>query len=278
MHRVAALDAGPLARYLTPLLTQRVASIARDAYLKTVLSMLIDDSFRPAGVRLAAADLRTILSLEDAGQTRAVLSDQLRRRAMVLREALDREAGIDTPIAPVADRSHLQGHGPGDTLHPPSTARWGMPVVIWIPHLRSPFNVGNIIRTAAAFGVAGVVVGAAVPELSHPRLKRAAMGAEEMVPVIRGAAGDAADLLGGASAPVVALETGGTPISDFAFPARGIMVVGHEELGVSEELLETCRSAGTVVSIPHDGPKSSLNVGVAAGIGLSWWQAQGSKG
>jgi TrmH family RNA methyltransferase len=52
------------------------------------------------------------------------------------------------------------------------------------------------------------------------------------------------------------------------------MVVGHEELGVPAEIMEECRGQDQVVTIPHDGPKSSLNVGVAAGICLSWWQAR----
>ncbi|HKK49753.1 MAG TPA: TrmH family RNA methyltransferase, partial [Alkalispirochaeta sp.] len=146
------------------------------------------------------------------------------------------------------------------------------------PHLRSPFNVGNIIRTAAAFGVAGVIIGEAGPALSHPRLQRAAMGAAEMIPVVRGDVSDAAHLLPGLPAPVVALETGGTAISGFRFPASGVLVVGHEELGVSNDIVDQCRQAGMIVTIPHDGPKASLNVGVAAGICLSWWQAQRSTG
>ncbi|MFW5827429.1 MAG: TrmH family RNA methyltransferase, partial [Alkalispirochaeta sp.] len=238
--------------------------LARDAYLQTILSVLIDDPARPAGVRLAAADLRAILLLGHPDWTATELGGQLRRRATVLQEALARAAGIDGPAVSAAPRSPPSPSGP---------ETWRMPIVIWIPHLRSPFNVGNIIRTAAAFGVAGVVVGEAVPELSHPRLRRAAMGAETMVPVLRGGATDAANLLGEAAAPVVALETGGTPVAQFAFPQRGIMVVGHEELGISEEILEMSRKAGMVVTIPHGGPKSSLNVGVATGIGLSWWGA-----
>ena len=40
-----------------------------------------------------------------------------------------------------------------------------------------------------------------------------------------------------AELPVFALETGGTPIEEFDFPERGVVIIGSEELGVSPEAL-----------------------------------------
>ena len=176
---------------------------------------------------------------------------------------------------------------PADTPHPTPTAFEGgavFPVVLWLPHVRSPFNVGNIIRSAAAFGLAGLVLGDDAPRLDHPRVRRAAMGALQMVPILRGGYPEARRLLargevcrftdsGGEEPPVVALETEGTDVASFAFPPAGVLALGHEELGLDPTLCRRARRDGTMVAVPHDGPKASLNVGVAAGICLSWWRA-----
>lgn len=271
LQRVLALGAGPLARYLTPLLSRDVPSLTRDAYLRTVLSSLSDDGARSVAIRVAAADLRSVLTLHGGAAVDHDLEARVVRRAAVFQEALNRDGGVHDSQELVAHSTGVSPAGPGRGADPSSAA---LPVVIWIPHLRSPFNVGNILRTCAGFGLAGVVLGESVPEVSHSRLQRAAMGATELIPIVRGGRTEAADLLGMTVAKTVALETGGTDITRYAFPERGIVVMGHEELGVPEEILTDCRRGGAVVTIPHDGPKSSLNVGVAAGICLSWWQAR----
>lgn len=154
-----------------------------------------------------------------------------------------------------------------------------LPVVIYLPHIRSPFNLGGILRSAAAFGVVGVVLGPDCPSLSHPRTERAAMGALSHLRVVSGGWGAAAALLErvvpevASPPPRIALETGGRNIYEMSFPPAGVLVAGHEQLGLPEAELAAARAAGAVVSIPHGGPKASLNVGVAVGIALSWWHA-----
>lgn len=134
-------------------------------------------------------------------------------------------------------------------------------VVLYLEDLRSPFNVGSIFRTAAAFGVDCVLVspGCAAPD--HPRAARSAMGATSMVEWRRAG-------LGSLPLPLIALELGGEPVDAFAFPTRGTLAVGSEELGLSPELLG---AADARVSVSLYGPKASLNVGVALGIGLHAW-------
>lgn len=266
LQRALALEAAPLARYLAPFLAQDAPFLFRDSYLKTILSSLMDEPGRPPMVRLAAGDLRNALLMGGGDSEGTELDAVVVRRATVLSETLRRSAGLE--VLNISDAAHNRGESGPHGYH------YRLPVVVWIPHLRSPFNVGNILRTCAGFGLAGVVLGESVPEVSHSRLQRAAMGATELIPIVRGGRTEAADLLGMTVAKTVALETGGTDITRYAFPERGIVVMGHEELGVPEEILTDCRRGGAVVTIPHDGPKSSLNVGVAAGICLSWWQAR----
>lgn len=98
------------------------------------------------------------------------------------------------------------------------------------------------------------------------------MGAERYLPIERGGEHESRAILG-EETPIVALETGAEPIDRFHFPERGVLVIGHEELGLSEDQRITARRSGGVVSIPLDGVKRSLNVGVALGVALSWWSA-----
>ena len=70
-----------------------------------------------------------------------------------------------------------------------------------------------------------------------------------------------------------ALELGGTPLGEFRFPQRGMMLVGSEELGLSPQSLALAASRAGRVSIPMAGAKRSLNVAVAVGIVLQAWHA-----
>jgi TrmH family RNA methyltransferase len=71
-----------------------------------------------------------------------------------------------------------------------------------------------------------------------------------------------------------ALELGGAPIDQFHFPARGTVLVGSEELGLSPEAIRLADQGLGRVSIPLAGAKRSLNVAVAFGILIEAWRAQ----
>jgi TrmH family RNA methyltransferase len=92
------------------------------------------------------------------------------------------------------------------------------------------------------------------------------MGCVEYLPWERRALGDIPP-----DTEVFALETGGTPIDEFDFPERGIVILGSEELGISPEGLS--RATRGRVTIPMRGLKASLNVGVAFGILMQAWTA-----
>lgn len=142
-------------------------------------------------------------------------------------------------------------------------------ITVYLEDLRSPFNIGSIARSAAAFGCRQLCLSPHCADEQHPRSLRAAMGALGMVEIMRLPLARLQERQPDAS--LVALETGGTPVAEFEFPHQGILVLGNEELGIAPSTL----SAPDVrrVSIPSYGDKATLNVGVAAGIALSWWRA-----
>ncbi len=152
------------------------------------------------------------------------------------------------------------------------------PIAVYLEDIRSPFNVGSIFRTAEAFGVQRVLLSPRTPLPTHPRAERTARGAQAALAWEVAELSDletrsevAAPQEPSASRAIFALELGGSPIDEFTFPTRGIVLVGSEELGLSPEALRLAdRSLGRV-SIPQAGAKRSLNVAVAFGILMQKW-------
>ena len=99
---------------------------------------------------------------------------------------------------------------------------------------------------------------------NHPRAIRSGMGCIETIPWERCSLEDLPNDL-----PIFALETGGTPLEEFEFPKKGIVIIGSEELGISPQALQ--KASYGRVTIPMKGIKSSLNVGVAFGILMQSW-------
>ena len=261
-RRVLSLPPRALGRYLSAFLDLPVPELVACGALRAALRALSGSTQHPLEVVLTATDVETVLANRYLQRGEGVVEE----RVALLREVLSRQEAAVSSV----EGCYRRGEGV------PSLSV-AVPVVLYLPHIRSPFNVGNIVRSAAAFAVCGVVVGSLCPPLSHPRALRAAMGGEKIVPVIRGGYREGRMLLAervkNPDPVVVALETGGCPIDRFTFPACGILVVGHEQYGVPSPHLVTARRSGGIVSVPHQGVKRSLNVGVATGIALSWWQA-----
>lgn len=147
------------------------------------------------------------------------------------------------------------------------------PAAVYLEDIRSPFNVGSIFRTAEAFGAERVVLSPRTPLPTHRRASRTARGAEQVLPW------ETAELAGiEGQAGIFALELGGTPVEDFPFPARGIVLLGSEELGLSPEALRLADRGAGRVSITQAGAKRSLNVAVAFGILMQRWFSALSRG
>ena len=141
--------------------------------------------------------------------------------------------------------------------------------VLVLDRVRSPYNVGAVFRSAEAFGISRIILveGTASPE--HVRAQRTSRGTTDVVPWEFMSEAEVVSFLKSYDPEeIIALELGGTSINEFAFPERGVAVLGSEEFGISPEILSCC---GSRVSIPMGGSKGSLNVSVAAGILLQRW-------
>ena len=126
---------------------------------------------------------------------------------------------------------------------------------------QDPENVGAVIRSAVAFGVAHVVLLDEAAHPFHPKAVRASGGAVFAAKLFDGpplhAVPDAV--------PVVALSAGGRSIADFAFPDRFVLLPGIEGPGLPE------RFHSRALAIPMTGNVESLNAAAATSIALYLW-------
>ena len=220
-------------------------------YLSGIIRILETDAELPQTVRLAAGDLA-------AGDPAAVAPERFRainRMRHLLMRHLQMSPG-DWDLLPPAGV-------PGSR---PPTAAPLAGVELYLESIRSPFNLGAIIRTAAAFGIATVGMSDDCPPIDHPRVRRSAMGSTDRVALARGPLAELVEVSG---APCIALELGGRPYDRFDFPHQGVLLVGSEELGLSPGALSR---ADARIAIPLFGSKASLNVAIACGIALAGWQ------
>jgi rRNA methylases len=146
---------------------------------------------------------------------------------------------------------------------------------VYMEDIRSPFNVGAMFRTAESFGVEKIILSPLCADPRHKRSERTAMGCVDIIPWERQelfpTPKNAPPNNSTETLPIFALETGGTPLSEFRFPRHGIMIIGSEELGVSPRALAAADASLGRVSIPCYGSKASLNVSVAFGIAIQAW-------
>jgi TrmH family RNA methyltransferase len=142
---------------------------------------------------------------------------------------------------------------------------------IILDRLRSPFNVGSVFRSSDSFGIESITMVEGTAAIKHPRAVRTARGTIDTVAHNEISEEDLIKELKQSDRPLFALELGGTNIDEFDFPSDGIAVIGSEEFGVSEKLLQLCDQSLGRVSIPLAGSKGSINVSVSTGIMLQAW-------
>lgn len=141
----------------------------------------------------------------------------------------------------------------------------GRQAVLVLDGVNNPQNVGMIIRTATAAGLAGVVLPRAGSPDIDPLVIKASAGVAFRAPVIRCRTGaEAAGELSRAGFRVYGLS-GEARTSLYAerLPERSAFVLGNETTGVAEE---TAQWIDQWLCIPMAGGVESLNVATAAAV------------
>jgi tRNA (guanosine-2'-O-)-methyltransferase len=142
-------------------------------------------------------------------------------------------------------------------------------LALLLDSVTQPFNVGAMVRSAAAFGVEHIWLcgNSALPD--HPSAGKTALGTDRLVtwehepsPVAAAKAASASGLR------VVAIELADPAMPLFSAPLAGdvCLAFGNEDHGCSPALLAVADAVGY---IPQVGRVGSINVAAAAAIALA---------
>jgi RNA methyltransferase, TrmH family len=138
------------------------------------------------------------------------------------------------------------------------------PLVLVCEGVEKPGNLGAILRTADAAGVAAVIAADPVTDWGNPNVVRASKGTVFSVPVASATSAEVLAWITGRSlALVAAAPDGDVLLTDADLSGPTAIVVGSEARGLPAAWLDR---AGTRVRIPMFGRADSLNVATSAAI------------
>src|SRR5215472_6242489 len=141
------------------------------------------------------------------------------------------------------------------------------PVMV-VVGLQDPGNLGTILRSAEAFGSAGVVLGEGTVSPFNSKVIRASAGSMFRLPVVLAKAD------GGLEPVITKLRTAGvrliatsshkgTPLDQAKLTGPAAVFIGSEGSGLPKNLMA---QVDELVAIPHTPQVESLNAGVAGSI------------
>ena len=130
--------------------------------------------------------------------------------------------------------------------------------------IQDPGNLGTLVRIADWFAIEQIICSEETADLFNPKVVQSSMGSLARVQVLH------KDLKRffseHAKPPVYGMLLQGTALQSMGKIEEGIILVGNESKGISEELLPFVKHR---VTIPRLGHAESLNAAVATGIVLS---------
>ena len=132
--------------------------------------------------------------------------------------------------------------------------------------VQGPFNVGAIIRTAAALRVDDVWLAARTPEPHDIKVGKTALGTQRYLTFHRvddGPSAIAAARAAGYQVVAVELAEGAVPLHEASLSHATCLVMGHEDRGLPPATLAAC---DLVAFLPLLGKVGSLNVATAAAM------------
>lgn len=201
------------------------------------------------GARVHPEVAAIVAGCERRGGDCIVLPDALFTPLSQVGNGIDLLFVIDTPVAAAA------------SVDVPS---------LLLDGLQDPGNLGSILRTAAAAGMARVFCGTGTVAAWSPKVLRAGMGAHFVLEIIEDA--DLPALVAQATLPVFATSLHeATSLFDCDLRPPCAWLFGHEGQGVSPALLEF---ADKRVIIPQNPQVESLNVAASVAICLFEQQRQ----
>ncbi len=150
----------------------------------------------------------------------------------------------------------------------PSTAK----AIIVLDSVQDPGNVGAILRSAAALGIAYALLGNGTAAAWSPKVIRAGQGAHFAINIEEGA-NIAAWLknFAGDSIALVPNSANAALLFDLDLTKRVAFIIGSEGAGISDSVLTAATHCAT---IPMSDKMESLNASACAAMAIYEWQRQ----
>ena len=132
--------------------------------------------------------------------------------------------------------------------------------------LQDPGNLGTILRSAEAFGAAGIFLTEGTVSLYNSKVLRGSAGSIFRLPFLQIASAELIPLLRARGVRLLATSSHqGTPLPKISWTLPLAIFIGNEGAGLSRELM---RQMDETLAIPQAAQVESLNAGVAASIVL----------
>lgn len=144
--------------------------------------------------------------------------------------------------------------------------------VLVLDGVQDPGNVGTLVRTAAWFGIEGVVFGPGTADLYGPKAARATMGGIWDVEALQ-----VEDLhtwcreWREAGKVIYAADLGGVSVSDWIPSFPSALVVGSEAHGISSSIIPHISERIHIHGGMDQGVTESLNASIAGAVVMASW-------
>ncbi len=160
----------------------------------------------------------------------------------------------------VAALVRLKPHNIEDLFHASET------LLVVVAGVQDPGNLGTILRSAEAFGAAGVVTTEGTVSALNPKSVRASAGSIFRLPVVGIKTRELLPILADRGVRLLGTTSHkGTPLPQADFKGPVAICIGNEGAGLPKEL---AAKVDANIVIPHSNKVESLNAGVAASIVL----------
>ena len=155
-----------------------------------------------------------------------------------------------------------------------SDIKYSAPIgLVILGEIQDPQNVGSIIRSAAAFGIAGVLIPKDRQAQITGTVIKASVGTAFKIPLVAiGNVNQAVRELKDKRFWVYGLSgEGAKNIRDEDFSENSVFIVGNEAKGIREKTSEHCDE---ILRIPITENAESLNAGTSAAIAFYEWNSK----
>jgi len=189
-------------------------------------------------------------------------SDRQPATEIITEIQLQKISNLETPnkVLAVARIPKKSGSGSGS-----GSAQLNNKLSLALDNISDPGNLGTIIRTAAWFGIENIICSENTVDAWNPKVVQATMGALFHVNIIYTDLENIVQEFNAKNIPVYATALDGKNIYESKLSPNGLIIIGSESHGVSQEILSLTEHKLFIPSFSK-GAAESLNAAVAAGV------------